>query len=85
MRAGTGLLIALVAWAVAGCADRPTADWSRQLKTDEDYFPIGVWMQETSKAERFREMGVNLYVNLWQGPTNAQLAELADAGMEAFC
>ncbi len=60
-------------------------DWSRQLKTDEGYFPIGVWMQTPSKAARFRQMGVNLYVNLWQGPTDTQLAELSDAGMEAFC
>ncbi|MFW6154346.1 MAG: hypothetical protein ACOC95_03925 [Planctomycetota bacterium] len=79
------MLIVLVALAVAGCGGGPSVDWGRQLKVDEDYFPIGVWMQAPSKAERFRQMGVNLYVNLWQGPTGAQLAALSDAGMEVFC
>lgn len=65
--------------------DEPAADWSRQLRTDPDYFPLAVWMQSPQKAERFADMGINLYINLWEGPTDEQLAQLADAGMPVFC
>ncbi len=48
-------------------------------------FPIAVWLQPPSKAVRYREAGFNLYVGLWQGPKDSQLAELKAAGMRVVC
>jgi hypothetical protein len=42
---------------------------------------IGVWMQNPVNAARFRDAGVNLFVGLWNGPTEEQLTTLARAAM----
>jgi hypothetical protein len=46
-----------------------------------DVFPIAVWLQNPSNAGRYKELGVNLYVALWRGPNEQQLAELRRHGM----
>jgi len=48
-------------------------------------FPIAVWLQNPSNAERYKAAGFNLYVGLWQGPTEEQLAALKRAGMPVIC
>lgn len=48
-------------------------------------FPIGVWLQDPAMAKRYRAAGINLYVGLWQGPTEPQLAALKEAGMPVVC
>ena len=63
----------------------PYANWSNGPSSDPDYFPIGVWVQDPKNAVRYRAAGINLYVSLWQGPTEAQLAELSTAGMRVIC
>ena len=55
------------------------------IPVDESFFPIAVWLQSPRNAARYREAGINLYVGLWQGPTSAQLTELAKAGMPVIC
>jgi len=50
-----------------------------------DMFPIGVWLQSPGNAERYKALGINVYVGLWEGPTAAQLMELENAGMPVFC
>lgn len=55
------------------------------LPQDPAFFPIGVWLQIPSNATRYRELGINLYVGLWDGPTQAQLDELDKAGMPVIC
>ena len=52
---------------------------------DESYFPIAVWLQSPKNAERFSAAGINLYVGLWKGPTEEQLAELKKANMPVIC
>lgn len=47
----------------------------------KDAFPIGVWLQHPTHASRYKDLGINLYVGLWKGPTSAQLASLKRAGM----
>ena len=47
--------------------------------------PIGVWLQDPKNAARFLAAGINLYVGLWQGPTEGQLAALAQAKMPVIC
>lgn len=52
---------------------------------DKNAFPIAVWLQSPANAARYRQAGINLYVGLWQGPTDRQLAELKAAGMPVVC
>src|SRR6266404_7273348 len=50
--------------------------WTNGLRTDPGFFPIGVWLQSPRNAAKYKAAGINLYVALWRGPTEAQLAEL---------
>lgn len=63
----------------------PQRSWSRGPSTNEAYFPIGVWLQSPANAARYRAAGINLYVGLWNGPTEEQLAALKVAGMSVIC
>jgi len=55
------------------------------LPTDPDFFPLGVWLQSPHNAARYQDIGINLYVGLYQGPTEAQLAALEKASMRVVC
>ncbi|MHB8864056.1 MAG: hypothetical protein ACYC6N_16755 [Pirellulaceae bacterium] len=87
--AGALVLSALSAAGESPLAGAPTsADyqrWENGLPSDPGYFPIAVWLQAPRNAARFREAGINLFVGLWQGPTEPQLAELKSAGMSVIC
>ncbi len=61
------------------------AHWPRGFPNDSGYFPIGVWMQNPANAARFQAIGVNHYVGLWQGPTQAQVTDMVAAGMHVVC
>lgn len=74
------MLLASLAW-----ADSPYSAWPNGPSADEGYFPIGVWLQNPSNASAYRQIGVNLYIGLWQGPTQAQLDGLRAAGMRTIC
>ena len=51
--------------------------------TNADFFPIGVWSQSPSHAASYKAIGVNIFVGLYKGPTEAQLAALANQNMFA--
>jgi hypothetical protein len=59
--------------------------WKKGLPADPTYFPIAVWLQNPANAARYKAAGINLYVALWQGPTEEQLAALKKAGMPVIC
>jgi hypothetical protein len=61
------------------------ARWENGPPADPSYFPIAVWLQSPSNAEAYAALGVNLFVGLWEGPTQDQLDRLAAAGMETVC
>ena len=63
----------------------PYARWSHGPSSREDYFPIAVWLQNPANAQRYRAAGFNLYVGLWKGPTDEQLSQLKEAGMQVIC
>ncbi len=63
----------------------PYGEWANGPSSDPAYFPIGVWLQSPANAAAYRNMGVNLYVGLWQGPTQEQLSVLAAEGMQTIC
>lgn len=81
MAAGTGL----AAIPKTKTVPTPRKHWKNGPPADAGYFPIAVWLQSPSNAVRYKAAGINLYVGLWQGPTEAQLAELAAARMPVIC
>src|SRR4051812_48925302 len=60
----------------AGSSDVPAATETKGLLADPGFFPIAVWLQDPRQAERYKEAGINLYVALWRGPNEEQLATL---------
>lgn len=79
------IIIISVAFIGAHITRAEAARFTHGLSTDPNYFPIAVWLQDVRNAPRYREIGVNLYVGLWEGPTEKQLAELEKAGMQVIC
>ncbi len=74
--------------AAGGSAQSPRAPygtWKNGPPSGADYFPIAVWLQDPRNAVKYKEAGINLYVGLWKGPTEAQLDALRGAGMSVIC
>lgn len=65
--------------------ESPYAQWVNGPSTDSEFFPIGVWLQDPKLALQYKSAGINLYVGLWQGPTEGHLADLQEAGMRVIC
>src|SRR5580700_2479902 len=83
-----GLLTALAALAAAALdydPVRPYAAFKHGPSASADYFPIAVWLQDPSNAAKFQAAGINMYIGLWEGPTEAQLAALKAAKMPVIC
>jgi len=87
-----GLLAAVsTCWADApsGNCERWSQRWPngpfRDMNPHTKQFPIGVWLQDPRNAGRYKQIGVTLYVGLWKGPTEAQLAELRRHQMPVLC
>ena len=77
----------LAGFSVAGgenYSDSPYGAWMHGPPQDPDYFPIAVWLQAPEDAAAYKKAGINLYVGLWEGPTEEQLAHLKAAGMQTI-
>ncbi|MDR3623188.1 MAG: beta-galactosidase [Paludisphaera borealis] len=77
--------IVLLALAMLGCparADEPR--FTRGLPTSADFFPVAVWLQSPSNARKYKDVGINVYVGLYRGPTAEQLDALDAAGIRVF-
>ena len=59
--------------------------WVNGLPHRQDFFPIAVWLQDPLDAAAYKKGGINLYIGLWQGPTEDQLEVLRTAGMPVMC
>jgi len=82
------LLLALVVTRPLLAADgtgSPYAAWQNGPNKGEDFFPIAVWLQAPQNAPKYQAIGINLYVGLWSGPTESQLAELKKHQMPVVC
>jgi len=87
--------VAAAAWlvsAAARCGEEAAkplsevyAQWQNSLPSAPDYFPIAVWLQDPKNAQKFKDAGINLFVALWQGPTEKQLEALQAAAMPVIC
>jgi hypothetical protein len=85
----TGTVVVLAAGAAApappASEKSPYAAFKHGPPADENYFPIAVWLQAPKMAPRYKAAGITLYVGLWKGPTEEQLAALKAAGMPVIC
>ena len=61
------------------------AKWQNGPSRDAGFFPIAVWLQDPRNAPKYQQLGINLYVGLWAGPTEQQIAELKRHGMPVIC
>ena len=95
---GVSLCVVLIATnmvaslrAYAGTSNQPESEgnayarWENGPSSDPGYFPIAVWLQNPENARRYKAAGINLYVGLWEGPTEAQLSALKEVGMSVIC
>ncbi len=71
--------------AAADGAGNPYVVWENGPDKSDDFFPIAVWLQAPKNAPKYKAIGINLYVGLWRGPTQAQLAELRKFQMPVIC
>src|SRR4051794_29484362 len=78
------IALATIAGGPAAAADPPGSRDTGFL-ADPDVFPIAVWLQSPARAADYKAIGINTYVGLWRGPTEAQLAELKRHGMRVVC
>ncbi|NIA21087.1 MAG: hypothetical protein GWP05_03740 [Anaerolineaceae bacterium] len=81
------LIMAVVAAGPTARAQSPYAQWANGPPSDPNWFPIGVWLQSSSpsRVAQYQAAGFNIYVGLWQGPTESQLADLKSMNMPAIC
>lgn len=63
----------------------PYGVWENGVPEDPSFFPIAVWLQNPRNAPQFKQAGINLFVGLWRGPTEEQLATLKQSGMRVIC
>jgi hypothetical protein len=80
--------IVALAWVTAAVAGDPPPKDSTTAKgflSDPGIFPIAVWLQNPARAADYQAIGINVYVGLWRGPTEDQLAELKRHGMPLIC
>lgn len=61
------------------------AAWTRGPARDPAFFPIAVWLQDPRNAAKYKAIGINLYVALWRGPNQEQIAELKKHGIGVIC
>lgn len=59
--------------------------WKNGPSGTKAFFPIAVWLQSPRNAAKYRELGINTYVGLWNGPTDEQLDVLSKEGMKIVC
>jgi hypothetical protein len=63
----------------------PAPSHAEGLQAKGNYFPIGVWLQDPKNAEKYKAIGINTYIALFDKPDVKQLSELEKAGMQVAC
>ncbi len=61
--------------------------WTNGPSSSTDFFPIAVWLQspESSNAAKYKNIGINTFIGLYNGPTETQLSALSDISIITFC
>lgn len=79
-------LLLLIGSISTGQAAQPASHVeTRGIDRQPDYFPVAVWLQDPRNAQKYADIGINLYVGLWRGPTKEQLDQLDKAGLRVVC
>lgn len=73
------ILAVAACWTMGALGAEPK--FAKGLPDKPDFFPIAVWLQDPANAERYRDVGINLYIGLWRGPTAEKLDALDAAGI----
>ncbi len=63
----------------------PAGQWANGLSAQEHYFPLAVWLQDPKNAAKYQDVGLNLYIGLWKGPTQDQLDAASRGEMPVIC
>jgi Beta-galactosidase len=79
------IVTAIVAVATCGAVRAADGPYPKGLPQTPESFPLAVWLQSPSNAERYRVIGINTYIGLWSGPTEEQLDALDRAGIRLIC
>jgi hypothetical protein len=59
--------------------------WAHGPSTDPSFFPTAVWLQDPSNAQKYKDIGINTFIGLWEGPTEQQLSSLTSVGVSTIC
>ena len=57
------------------------AKWTHGPPSDPSFFPLMVWLQDPSLTSQYKAIGINTFVGIWDGPTQAQIDQFANAGV----
>jgi hypothetical protein len=57
------------------------AKWTHGPPSDPSFFPLMVWLQDPSLTSQYKAIGINTFVGIWDGPTQAQINQFANAGV----
>ncbi|MFN0088926.1 MAG: hypothetical protein ACKVWR_01445 [Acidimicrobiales bacterium] len=58
--------------------------WANSFPSDPGYFPVAVWAEtlaDPARIGRYRDLGINTFTNLWNGPTPEVMQQLKANGM----
>jgi len=61
------------------------AAWANGPSSDPSFFPITVWLQSPANAPAYQAIGINMFIGLYQGPTDQDLTTLDSAKMPVAC
>lgn len=59
--------------------------WISGPGTDENYFPIAVWLQSANKIDAYKTIGINVQAGLYLGPTAQQLSDYTAGQLPVYC
>lgn len=62
-------------------AEPASTSFPNGLPKDPNFFPIAVWLQQPRYASKFKAIGINTFVGLWNPLTPTMLAQLRVHGM----
>jgi hypothetical protein len=57
------------------------AKWTHGPPSDPGFFPLMVWLQDPSLTSQYKAIGINTFVGIWDGPTQDQINQFANAGV----
>ena len=64
---------------------QPVPTWHTGPLSESSFFPVCVWLQDPADAKAFRDLAINVYCGLWNGPTEQQLDTLKQQAMHIIC